>query len=128
MSYIRNPVYIFTGATPPFDDRDIICVSLPRGKNRNEPSGCDFLRSELLTTALAFLSQDYPEYVTQAGEDELKKIERSAEKERSDAWGGPMAKRLEKILELPKESVLMFLRMNLNPADYGDDMFGDDNE
>jgi hypothetical protein len=122
MSYIRNPVYMWTGDVEPFDDRDVICVSLPRGKFRSDAGGCDFHRVELLATALVFLSADYPEFVTNAGSNKLQEIKKNAESERYDKWN-KREDRLNEIASRNGSSIVSMIRMGLNPDDWAEDLF-----
>ena len=122
MSYIRTPVYIWTGDLEPFDDRDTICVSLPRGKFRNEPGGCDFRRAELVATALAFLTADYPDFVTDEGRTELQRIEVEAQKERTSVWK-QKAERLDELTQLGGFNIVGLLTAHLNPVDFAEDIF-----
>ena len=127
MSYIRTPVYIWTGDLEPFDDRDTICVSLPRGKFRNEPGGCDFRRAELVATALAFLVADYPDFVTNEGRTELQRIEVEAQRERCDLWG-KRAARLNELASRDGHNIVAMMMSGLNPVDWAEDLFADIDE
>jgi hypothetical protein len=123
MSYIRNPVYMFTGSTGQFEDDDTICVSLPRGEFRNNPDGADFRRIELLAAALVFLSRDYPEYLTLSGEDKLVSIENAATRDSFDKWEKKDKRILESLRGRSPEELSSLLKMSLNPDDWEVDMF-----
>ncbi len=112
MSYLRNPVYAYTGTDA--DDLDgLVFVSLPRGEHRSEPAGADFTRRELLALSLALLEHDFPEYVTEAGLAAGYELERQAQAESMAAWEGK-AKRLER---LPKRNLVALVCGVIAPED-----------
>jgi hypothetical protein len=122
MAYLRNPVYMWGGASGEKREDDMICVSLPRGKFRRDVDGCDFRRMELLATALAFLDQDYPDMLTRIGKDALKRICAEADRERGEEWKR-RAERLGEFARRDGPGLLMLLTVGLNPDDWAEDLF-----